>query len=157
MTPLFPGLLPLCKEYTYRNETQFLPGSGHVDTTVWMHNLDANKTAREEARQQLHKNVASNIEQVQAATPHKKPSRKLSRNYHYPRITKTIQVGRSRHAGHCWRIKGELINDVLLWTPTYGREQDDQRENTYCSYVRIRDVALKTCQRRWTIKRSGVV
>ena len=29
-----------------------------------MHYLDANKTAQEEARRQLHKNVASNIEQV---------------------------------------------------------------------------------------------
>ena len=34
-----------------------------------MHYLDANKTAGEEARWQLHKNVASNIEQVLAATP----------------------------------------------------------------------------------------
>ena len=30
--------------------------------------------AGEEARQQLHKNVASNIEQVLAATPHKAPT-----------------------------------------------------------------------------------
>ena len=44
----------------------FLPGSDRVDT--------ANKTAGEEARQQLHKNVASNIEQVLAATPHKAPT-----------------------------------------------------------------------------------
>ena len=44
------------------NETQFLPGSDHVDTTVWMHYLDANKTACEEGRRQLHKNAASNIE-----------------------------------------------------------------------------------------------
>ena len=29
---------------------QFLPGSGRVDTAVWMHHLDANKTAGEEAR-----------------------------------------------------------------------------------------------------------
>ena len=36
-----------------------------------MHHLDANKTAGEKARQQLHKNVASNIKQVLAATPHK--------------------------------------------------------------------------------------
>ena len=35
-----------------------------------MHHLDANKTAGEEARRQLHKNVASNIKQVLAATPH---------------------------------------------------------------------------------------
>ena len=48
---------------------QFLPGSGSVETAVWMHYLDANKTAREEARRQLHKNAVSNIEQVLAATP----------------------------------------------------------------------------------------
>ena len=36
---------------------QFLPGSGHVDTAVWMHHLDANQTAGEVARRQLHKNV----------------------------------------------------------------------------------------------------
>ena len=53
---------------------QFLPGSGRVDTTVWMHHLDANKTAGEEARRQLHKNVARNIEQVLAATPNKAPT-----------------------------------------------------------------------------------
>ena len=35
------------------------------------------------------------------------------------------------------------------------QKQDDQLEHTYSSSVRIRDVALKTCQRRWTIGRSG--
>ena len=35
------------------------------------------------------------------------------------------------------------------------QKQDDQLELTYCSYVRIRDVALKTCRRWWTIGRSG--
>ena len=40
---------------------------------------------------------------------------------HLPPITKTIQVRRTRHTGHCWRSKDELISDVLLWTPTYGR------------------------------------
>ena len=40
---------------------------------------------------------------------------------HLPPITKTIQVRRTRHAGHCWRSRDELIRDVLLWTPTYGR------------------------------------
>ena len=39
---------------------------------------------------------------------------------HLPPITKTIQVRRTRHAGHCWRSKDELISDVLLWIPTYG-------------------------------------
>ncbi len=31
-----------------------------------------------------------------------------------------------------------------------GQRHDDQLEHTYSSSVRIRDVALKTCQRRWT-------
>ena len=42
---------------------------------------------------------------------------------HLPPITKTIQVRRTRHAGHCWRSRDELINDVLRWTPTYGRRK----------------------------------
>ena len=36
-----------------------------------------------------------------------------------------------------------------------GQKQVEQLEHTYSSYVRIWDVALKTCQRRWTIGRSG--
>ena len=39
-----------------------------------MHYLDANKTAGEEARRQLHKNVANNIEQGLVATTHKAPT-----------------------------------------------------------------------------------
>ena len=34
------------------------------------------------------------------------------------------------------------------------QKQDDQLENTYSSYVRIRDVALKTCWRWWTIRKK---
>ena len=40
---------------------------------------------------------------------------------HRPPITQTIQVRRTRHAGHCWRSRDELIRDVLIWTPTHGR------------------------------------
>ena len=36
-----------------------------------------------------------------------------------------------------------------------GQRQDDQLEHTYSIYVRIGDVAQKTCQRRWAIGRSG--
>ena len=42
---------------------------------------------------------------------------------HLPPITKTIQVRRTRHAGHCWRSRNELISDVLLWTPAYGQSK----------------------------------
>ena len=36
-----------------------------------------------------------------------------------PPITKTIQIRRTRHAGHCWRSTDELISDVLQWTPSH--------------------------------------
>ena len=35
------------------------------------------------------------------------------------------------------------------------QKQDDQHENTFSNYVRIRDVVQKTCQMRWTIGKSG--
>ena len=50
---------------------------------------------------------------------------------HLPPITKTIQVRRTRHAGHCWRSRDELISDVLLWTPTYGRSKAGRPAQTY--------------------------
>ena len=50
---------------------------------------------------------------------------------HLPPITKTIQVRRTRHAGHCWRSRDELISDVLLWTPTHGRAKAGRPERTY--------------------------
>ena len=40
-----------------------------VDTTLWMHYMDANKKYGEKAWWQLHKNAASNIEQVLEAAP----------------------------------------------------------------------------------------
>ena len=48
-----------------------------------------------------------------------------------PLITKTIQVRRTRHAGHCWRSKDELISDVLLWTPTHCRAKAGRPSRTY--------------------------
>ena len=54
-----------------------------------------------------------------------------TRHGHLPPITKTIQVRRSRHAGHCWRSKDELVSDVLLWTPTYGQAKAGRPARTY--------------------------
>ena len=42
---------------------------------------------------------------------------------HLPPITTTIQVRRTKHEGHCWISGDELISDVLLWTPSHGREK----------------------------------
>ena len=50
---------------------------------------------------------------------------------HLPPITKIIQVRRTRHIGHGWRSKDELISDVLLGTPTYGRAKAGRPARTY--------------------------
>ena len=50
---------------------------------------------------------------------------------HLPPITKTIQVRRTRHVGHCWRSRDELICYVLLWTPAYGRAKAGWPARTY--------------------------
>ena len=55
---------------------------------------------------------------------------------HLPPITKTIQVRRARHAGHCWRSRDELISDVLLWTPTHGRAKAGRPARTYIHQLR---------------------
>ena len=50
---------------------------------------------------------------------------------HLPPITKTIQFRRTRHAGHGWRSRDDLISDLLLWTPTYGRAKAGRPAWTY--------------------------
>ena len=86
----------------------------------------SNKTAGEEAGRQLHKNFASNIEQVLAAKPHK-----AQIFDHRPPITKIVQARRTGHAGHCWRSKDELISDVLLWTHAYGQAKAGRPARSY--------------------------
>ena len=54
---------------------------------------------------------------------------------HLPPITKTIQVRRTRHAGHCCRSRDELISDVLLWTPTQDRAKAGRPARTYIQQV----------------------
>ena len=75
---------------------------------------------------------------------------------HLPPITKTIQVRRTRHAGHCWRSRDELIS-VYSYGHSHmaGQKQDVQLEHTFSSYVRIRDLALKTYRWQRTLGRSG--
>ena len=48
-----------------------------------------------------------------------------------PPVTKTIKIRRTRHAGHCWRSRDELVSDVLLWTPSQGRAKAGRPARTY--------------------------
>ena len=50
---------------------------------------------------------------------------------HLPPITKTIQARRTRHAGHSWRSKDELVSDVIQWTPAYGQSKAGRPARTY--------------------------
>ena len=50
---------------------------------------------------------------------------------HLPPITKTINVRRTRHAGHCWRSRDEIISDLLLWTTSHGRAKAGRPAWTY--------------------------
>ena len=69
---------------------------------------------------------------------------------HPPPITKTIKVRRTRHAGHCWRSRDELINDVLLWTPAYGQAKAGRPARTYTQHMNtfffylVKSYVLKT-------------
>ena len=54
---------------------------------------------------------------------------------HLPPITKTIQARRTRHAGHCWRSRDELISDVLLWTLTYGQAKAGRPARIYIQHL----------------------
>ena len=55
---------------------------------------------------------------------------------HLTPITKTIQVRRTKHAKCYWGIKDELISDILLWTPSYGRAKAGRPARTYIQQLR---------------------
>ena len=86
---------------------------------------------------------------------------------HLSPITKTIQVRRTRHVGHCWGSRDELISDVLLWTPTYGRAKAGRPARTYiqqlcgdrgCSHENLPEAMNdreKWRERVWDIRASG--
>ena len=50
-------------------------------------------------------------------------------------ISKTIQVKWTRHVGHWWRSKDELISDVLLWTPIHGCASIGRPARTYLHWL----------------------
>ena len=54
---------------------------------------------------------------------------------HLPPITKTIKVKRTRHAGHCWRTRDELISDVFLWTSAHGQAKAGRPAWTYIQQI----------------------
>ena len=72
---------------------------------------------------------------------------------HLPPITKTIKIRRTRHAGHCWRSKDELVSDVLLWTPSHGHAKVGRPARTYiqqlCANMRCSPEDLPEAMDDW--------
>ena len=94
-----------------QNETQFLPSSGRVDTAIWMHFMDANKTDGEKALtaitqeccKQFWTSPGGNIPQSTKCTAINLPSRKLSK-LDEPDIQDTAgETGTSSHVMFSYR------------------------------------------------------
>ena len=106
---------------------QSFSSSIHVHTTIWMYHMDADLEHRE-----LHDN-GNNTRRLRALLNKswKQYPTKQQLYCYQPPISKTIQIRRTRHMEHCWRSNGELISDVLLWTPSHGWAGVGQPTRTY--------------------------
>ena len=65
---------------------------------------------------------------------------------HLPHITKTIQVRRIRHAGHCRRSLDQLIS---------GEPLQLVDPFTWPTSLNLYTAAMKTCRKQWTIVRGS--
>ena len=102
----------------HKMKRSFFQAAGHIDTailvcTTW----DANRRLEKKLDGNYTRMLRAILNKSLAAAPHKTPTVRatcpLSRNLFKSR--------RTRHAGHCWRSRDELIRDVLLWIPQHGR------------------------------------
>ena len=83
---------------------------------------------------QLEKKLDGNYTRMMRAILNKSWRQRPARHQlygHLPPITETILARRIRYSGLCWRSKVELISDVLLWTPAYGRAKAGRPARTY--------------------------
>ena len=69
-------------DHTDKIKRSFFPNSGHVDTAIWTHHMDDNKTYEEKASHQLHDKAACCIEQVLESTHHKTAALRSPSNHH---------------------------------------------------------------------------
>ena len=75
---------------------------------------------------------------------------------HLPPITKTIKVKQTRHAGQCWRSRDEHIRCTPMDPVTWPSKSEATSSNLdTAALCRYGGVALRTCRKRWTIRRVG--
>ena len=79
----------------------------------------------------LEKKLDGNYTRMLRAILNKSMRPHPTRHQLYGHLPPSIQVRRTRHTGHCWKSRDELVSDVLLWTPTYGRAKAERPARTY--------------------------
>ena len=116
-----------------RKWTQFLPSSDCVDTAIWT------------LTKRMERKLDCNYRRMLRAILNKSwrlHSTKLKLYGQLPPITETIKIRWTRHAGHSWRSRDELIVDILLSTPSHGRPMAGRPARTYtqqlCAYTGCR-------------------
>ena len=91
---------------------------------VFMTVLNDTDKSIQKARQELHKNAISYIEQILEATPHETAAvRSLTAN--------TIHIRWTSQVGYCWRSKDDFISDVLWWILSHGHASVEPATRTY--------------------------
>ena len=103
-------------------KAQFFPSSDRVSSTIWS------------LTKRIEKKLDGNYTRMLRAILNKswKQHPTKQRLYaHLRPIYTNIQIRRTRHIGHTWRSKNELINDVLLWTSLHGRASVGRPTKTY--------------------------
>ena len=103
-------------DLTDKMKCSFFQAAGRIDTatlTTWT----LTKRLKKKRDGKLHKNVAKKY----WTSPWRQHPTKHQLYDHLPLITKTIQVRRTRHAGHCWRSRDEFISEYSYGPPTYGQ------------------------------------
>ena len=122
------------------NKTGFFPSCGCVNTTVWMHHMDANKMHREKSRWELLSNARNYLEQILEGTSHKTTAVRP--------LTFHLKNHQNKKTNTC-RTLLEMYGRsfVLPWTPTHGRASCCRlAKRIYISSVWTQDVVRKTCQ-----------
>ena len=109
MNNIYSFVFNLIVPYTTIPIIQFfhtvLPGSGRIDTAVWM--LTKRLKKKQDSNYTRMLRVILNKSWRQHPTRHQLYG-------HQPPITKTIQVRRTRHTEHCWRTQDTFVGEGVL-------------------------------------------
>ena len=126
----------ISKGYVYQI---FNPSCSHGSMIVWLHHLDFNKTNREIARLELHKDAVWVLEQTLEVASYKTIA-VHPLTFHLTNHSSK----RGRHPGRSGRNKDDIISVILPWSPAHRHTSVGQVANTFICSVQILDVVQRT-------------